>query len=152
MREIFPGLLTGFLFGLGLCLSSMTDPAVIQGFLDPLGEWKPALLFVMAGAVAVTFVGYRLAWAHDRPLFATKFSLPTISAIDAPLFSGAAIFGVGWGLAGYCPGPAVVSLASGRPQVLLFVLAMLVGMIAVRWMRSLGSATMPGTPAKGRSA
>src|SRR5215471_811208 len=99
MREIFPGLLTGFLFGLGLCLSSMTDPAVIQGFLDPLGEWKPALLFVMAGAVAVTFVGYRLAWAHDRPLFATKFSLPTISAIDAPLFSGAAIFGVGWVIA-----------------------------------------------------
>src|SRR5262245_21108934 len=135
MRETIAGLLTGFLFGLGLCLSRMTDPAVIQGFLEIAGAWDPTLLFVLGGSVAVGFVGYRYVLQQKRPLWAGKFSLPTTTAIDVPLLSGAAIFGVGWGLAGYCPGPAVTSLASGRRVVILFVVAMLIGMIAVRWMR-----------------
>jgi uncharacterized membrane protein YedE/YeeE len=142
MRDIIAGLLTGFLFGLGLCLSGMTKPAVIVGFLDVAGDWNPALVFVMAAGVTVTFLGYRLIVPKARPLWAPRFSLPTATAIDAPLLAGAAIFGVGWGLAGYCPGPAVVSLASGRVVVVLFVAAMAVGMILVRWMRGGGWASI----------
>ena len=96
----------------------------------------------MGGGVAVTFVGYRFVLRRKQPLWAPKFSVPTAGAIDAPLISGAAIFGIGWGLAGYCPGPAVVSLASGRRGVILFVVAMLAGMIAVRWMRTSRAANM----------
>jgi uncharacterized membrane protein YedE/YeeE len=148
MREIAGGLMTGLLFGLGLCLSGMTDPAVVQGFLDIAGNWNPALIFVMAGGVAVTFLGYRLLVPKSRPLWAKEFSLPTARAIDAPLLSGAALFGVGWGLAGYCPGPAVVSLASGRTGVFVFIGAMLAGMILVRWLRSGAVAPMKQKPAE----
>jgi uncharacterized protein len=142
MRETITGLLTGFIFGLGLCLSRMTDPAVVQGFLDIAGAWDPTLLFVMGGGVAVAFVGYRYVLQRKQPLWAPRFPSPPAGRIDAPLLSGAAIFGVGWGLSGYCPGPAVVSLASGRRQILLFVAAMVIGMIAVRWMRTSRSASM----------
>lgn len=142
MREAIAGLLTGFLFGLGLCLSHMTDPAVIQGFLDIAEAWDPTLVFVLGGSVIVGFVGYHYVLRQKQPLWAGKFSLPAATAIDAPLLSGAAIFGIGWGLAGYCPGPAVTSLASGRRVILLFVVAMLVGMMAVRWMRASRSASM----------
>jgi len=89
----------------------------------------------MAGGVAVTFVGYRFVLRRKTPLWAPKFSVPAAGAIDTPLISGAAVFGIGWGLSGYCPGPAVASLASGRRGTILFVMAMLAGMIAVRWMR-----------------
>jgi len=142
MRETIIGLLTGFIFGLGLCLSRMTDPAVVQGFLDIAGAWDPTLLFVMGGGVAVAFVGYRYVLQRKQPLWAPKFPSPPSGTIDATLLSGAAIFGVGWGLSGYCPGPAVASLASGRRQILLFVAAMVIGMIAVRWMRTSRSASM----------
>ena len=142
MRETLTGLLTGFIFGLGLCLSRMTDPAVVQGFLDIAGAWDPTLLFVMGGGVAVAFVGYRYVLRRKQPLWAPKFPAPPTGTIDAPLLSGAALFGIGWGLSGYCPGPAVVSLASGRRQILLFIAAMVIGMIAVRWMRTSGSASM----------
>lgn len=151
MREIMAGLLTGLLFGLGLCLSGMTSPAIVQGFLDIAGDWNPTLIFVMAGGVVVTFLGYRLVVPKTRPLWASGFLLPSAKAIDAPLISGAAIFGVGWGLAGYCPGPAMVSLASGRSAVFIFVVAMLAGMILVRWIRSRGWTTMTKEPAKGRT-
>ena len=140
MRELIAGLSTGFIFGLGLCLSRMTDPAVVQGFLDLAGAWDPTLVFVMAGGVAVTFVGYRFVLRRKQPLWAQKFSIPAGTTIDAPLIAGSAIFGIGWGLSGYCPGPAVVSLASGRRAIILFVVAMLAGMIAVRWMRMSRSA------------
>ena len=146
MRGIVAGLFTGFIFGLGLCLSSMTSPAVVLGFLDIAGDWNPTLLFVMAGGVIVTFLGYRFLWPRGRPLCGASFQLPAAKAIDAPLISGAAIFGVGWGLAGYCPGPAIVSLASGRLPVFAFVAAMLAGMTGVRWLRGRGSATI-GRPA-----
>jgi uncharacterized membrane protein YedE/YeeE len=135
MRETIIGLAAGFIFGLGLCLSRMTDPAVVQGFLDLAGAWDPTLAFVMAGGVAVTFIGYRFVLRRKQPLWAAKFPPPVSGTIDTSLLSGAAIFGIGWGLAGYCPGPAIVSLASGRRAVILFVVAMLAGMIAVRWMR-----------------
>ncbi len=135
MRELIAGLSTGFIFGLGLCLSGMTDPAVVQGFLDLAGAWDPTLVFVMAGGVAVTFIGYRFVLRRKQPLWAPKFPSPVSGTVDTSLLSGAAIFGIGWGLAGYCPGPVIVSLASGRRAVILFVVAMLAGMIGVRWMR-----------------
>jgi hypothetical protein len=136
MRDTLAGVITGLVFGFGLYLSSMTDPAVVQGFLDLTGDWNPTLIFVMAGGVMVTLIGYRIVLGQARPLWSESFRLPTATAIDAPLLLGAAIFGVGWGLAGYCPGPAIVSLASGRLPVIIFVLAMLAGTMAVRWMRS----------------
>jgi uncharacterized membrane protein YedE/YeeE len=136
MTDILAGLIAGFIFGLGLCLSGLADPSVVQGFLDVAGAWNPALLFVMGAGLTVTLIGYRLVFGRGRPLLASRFSLPTSTAIDTPLISGAVIFGIGWGLAGYCPGPAVVSLASGLTEVFAFVTAMVTGMVAVRWMRT----------------
>src|SRR5262249_3777785 len=135
MSDVLPGLIAGLIFGLGLCLSGMTDPSVVLGFLDLAGAWNPTLLFVMGAGLTVTVIGYRLVFGRGRPLWSARFSLPAGTAIDMPLICGAAIFGVGWGLAGYCPGPAVVSLASGRTDVFAFVIAMVFGMVAVRWMR-----------------
>jgi uncharacterized membrane protein YedE/YeeE len=129
-------LTAGFIFGLGLCLSGLADPAVVQGFLDIAGAWNPTLLFVMGAALVVTLIGYRLVFGRGRPIFSPRFNFPTAKAIDAPLISGAVTFGIGWGLAGYCPGPAIVSLASGRTEVFVYVTAMISGMIAVRWMRT----------------
>jgi uncharacterized protein len=136
MSDILVGLIAGFIFGFGLCLSGLADPAVVQSFLDVAGTWDPTLLFVMGAGLVVTLIGYRLVLGRDRPLFSSRFNLPAAKAIDTPLISGAVIFGVGWGLAGYCPGPAIVSLTSGRLEVFGFITAMVVGMIAVRWMRA----------------
>src|SRR4029453_6865898 len=111
----------GAVFGLGLAISGMTDPAVVLGFLDVAGRWNPALAFVMAGALAVAFAGFRLARGRAAPLLATRFGWPTSSAIDVRLIAGAALFGLGWGLAGYCPGPAVASLVALAPGTLIFV-------------------------------
>ena len=115
------------MFGLGLIISGMSDPAKVQNFLDLFGTWDPSLAFVMAGAIAVTFAGYRIAFGRGRPLLADGFSLPAKTAIDAPLVVGAALFGVGWGLSGFCPGPAIVSLPLLATGTLVFVPAMLVG-------------------------
>jgi uncharacterized membrane protein YedE/YeeE len=149
MGETIIGLLTGLLFGLGLCLSGMAEPSVVLGFLDLAGNWNPTLLFVMAGGVSVAFIGYRIVLGRKRPLWSKSFQLPTANAVDGPLISGAVIFGIGWGLSGYCPGPALVSLASGRPQVIVFVVAMLAGMTFVRWLRARPRATITNGAAKG---
>lgn len=135
MTRLLAALLAGLLFGVGLALSGMTDPAVVLGFLDIAGAWNPTLAFVMAGALAVTLVGYRLVLPRGRALLEPRLALPTASAIDAPLIGGAALFGVGWGLAGYCPGPALASLAAAQPGTIVFVAAMLVGMVAARLLR-----------------
>ncbi len=129
MPSLLAALAAGLLFGIGLALAGMTDPSVVLGFLDLAGRWNPALLFVMGGAVTVTFIGYRLAFARGAPLFAPRFMLPALAHIDAPLVVGAALFGLGWGLAGYCPGPVLASLVSLNTGVLLFVVAMAVGML-----------------------
>jgi uncharacterized membrane protein YedE/YeeE len=126
MRSL-AALLAGLLFGLGLDFGGMTRPAVVLGFLDVTGAWNPQLLFVMAGAVAVTAVGYRLVLRRPRPLLAGSFRVPSARGLDVRLLGGAALFGVGWGLVGYCPGPALASLASASPATLGFVLAMAVG-------------------------
>ena len=121
--------LAGALFGAGLVISGMTQPARIAHFLDPLHDWDPSLAFVMAGAVAVYATGH--AWTRrrlDRPWFDLRFHLPARTDIDAQLVIGAAMFGIGWGLAGLCPGPGIVAAASGSTSAMAFVLAMIAGM------------------------
>jgi uncharacterized membrane protein YedE/YeeE len=122
----------GFLFGAGLWLSGMASPQRVLGFLDVAGDWDPSLLLAMAGAVAVTLAAFRPTLKRATPLLGPRFVLPDRKAIDAPLFSGAAIFGVGWGLAGYCPGPALTALSSLTWEPLVFVAAMITGGLAQR--------------------
>ncbi len=136
MTQIIAGLIAGLVFGIGLAVSGMTDPAVVLGFLDVAGAWNPALAFVLAGAVIVTFIGYRVVLKRPAPVLAPRFSLPAATAIDRELVGGAALFGIGWGLAGYCPGPAIASLAALNRGTLVFVIALLIGMAAVRFVRS----------------
>jgi uncharacterized membrane protein YedE/YeeE len=122
----------GLTFGIGLVISGMANPAKVLNFLDLFGSWDPSLAFVMAGAVAITFAGYRIVLARPRPVLAERFALPGTREVDARLVVGSAIFGVGWGLAGFCPGPALTSLALQAPGVPIFVIAMLAGMAAAR--------------------
>ena len=123
-------LLAGVIFGAGLTLSDMVNPARVSNFLDFAGSWDPTLMFVMAGGLVVTTLGYAFVFRRSSPLVDEKFHLPTQRQIDLPLVGGAALFGVGWGLAGICPGPALADLVTLDPKVLVFVMAMLVGMIA----------------------
>ncbi|RDI97170.1 YeeE/YedE family protein [Dyella solisilvae] len=125
--KYLPALLAGLLFGFGLALAGMTQPAVVLGFLDVFGAWNPRLLFVMAGAVLTTAIGYRLVWRRAQPWLAPRFSLPDTRHIDARLVGGAALFGIGWGIAGYCPGPALASLGAGLWSVWLLMAAMAIG-------------------------
>jgi uncharacterized membrane protein YedE/YeeE len=133
MRTFVAALLSGFVFGLGLAVSEMTDPARVVGFLDVAGQWDPTLLFVMGSALAVTLPGFTLTLRRHRPLCGDRFVLPTKIQIDAPLIAGAAIFGLGWGLSGFCPGPAVAALATLSPSVAAFVAAMIVGRWLAAW-------------------
>ena len=120
-------LLAGVIFGLGLLISGMANPAKVQNFLDLAGTFDPSLIFVMAGAVAVTFIGYRLVFRWQRPILAERFNVPPTSIIDGRLLLGAALFGIGWGLSGFCPGPAIVSLPLLAKGTLIFLPAMLAG-------------------------
>jgi uncharacterized membrane protein YedE/YeeE len=117
----------GLLFGLGLSLGGMTQPAVVLGFLDIFGAWDPRLVFVMAGAVLTTAIGYRLVLRRSRPLLTERFQWPASRRIDARLIGGGALFGIGWGIAGYCPGPALASLGAGVPALLVLVACMIAG-------------------------
>lgn len=125
--KFFSAFLSGLLFSVGLILAGMTRPAKIIGFLDFFGQWDPTLLFVMAGAVVVYALCYRLVLKRRAPLFAPSFDLPSSKKLDAPLLLGAAAFGIGWGLSGFCPGPALVASATGARSALLFLAAMLAG-------------------------
>lgn len=131
MRNLV-NLLAGLVFGLGLLISGMANPAKVQNFLDPLGAFDPSLIFVMAGAVLVTFIGYRLVLSRPKPMLATRFFLPAAKDIDARLIGGAALFGIGWGLSGFCPGPAITSLPLLAKGTLAFVPAMLAGLAIAR--------------------
>lgn len=134
--RIMAALAAGVLFGAGLALSGMTDPAVVIGFLDIAGAWNPALLAVMAAAVPVAFLGYRLARARGRPLLDEAFHLPASRAVDARLVGGAALFGAGWGIAGWCPGPAIASVIAPSLPLALFLAGMVAGMAAIRRMEA----------------
>lgn len=127
-RRFLPPLLSGTLFGAGLTVSGMTDPARVRGFLDLFGAWDPTLAFVMAGAIAVMAIAWRIRAGMTRPWLGDKFSLPDRRDLDPRLMIGAALFGIGWGLAGLCPGPAIATLALSPVAVLPFVGAMLAGM------------------------
>jgi hypothetical protein len=127
----------GLLFGLGLCISGMILPSKVKGFLDVAGPWDPSLAFVMGGAVGVGLIAFRFARGRSRALLGDEMRLPTNQRIDAPLVIGATIFGVGWGLGGVCPGPAIVDLAFLDPQIIVFVLAMSVGMALEKIARGL---------------
>ena len=122
----------GLLFGLGLIVSGMADPAKVLNFLDLFGTWDPSLAFVMGGAVIVAFVGYRIVLKRPAPVAGGRFRLPTRSDIDGRVIAGPAIFGLGWGLSGFCPGPAITALSLGAAGTYAFVPAMLVGMWAAR--------------------
>ena len=136
MPVIIAGFLCGLVFGFGLVISGMTQPARVLGFLDLFGKWDPTLAIVMASALAVALPGFAFAKRRDKPVFAPKSFWPTKTAIDRPLLAGAALFGIGWGLVGLCPGPAIANLATLSPRVIAFVLAMGIGMLALDfWQR-----------------
>lgn len=126
-------LFAGLIFGFGLIISGMANPAKVLSFLDLAGAWDPSLALVMAGAIAVGLAGFTLAKNRSHAFSGTPMQLPTATQVDRRLLIGGAIFGVGWGLAGICPGPALVGLGSGIPQAFLFVAAMLAGMALYRY-------------------
>jgi uncharacterized membrane protein YedE/YeeE len=144
MGPVLAAPLSGLLFGAGLVVSQMVNPEKVLGFLDfagiATGAWDPSLAFVMAGALAVTAPGYWLTLRRAAPVAAPEFEVPTRRDIDAKLLSGATIFGLGWGLAGYCPGPAIAALVFGRVETAVFVAAMLAGMGLFRLRERIASA------------
>jgi uncharacterized protein len=133
MLKMLVNLFAGTLFGLGLAISGMVNPAKVIGFLDFAGDWDPTLAFVFGGALLVVIPAFRLILRRPHPVLAEDFDLPTKKVVDGRLLGGAAVFGIGWGLAGLCPGPAVTALASGLLPVFLFVAAMVAGMALYKW-------------------
>lgn len=127
MTALASALGAGFLFGIGLWVSGMANPKKVLGFLDITGDWDASLMLVMGGAVAVTLLGFRLVLKLPSPWIEKEFRIPPKTHIDAPLLGGAAIFGIGWGIAGYCPGPAITALSTLSMESAVFVVAMLAG-------------------------
>ena len=127
MARLLTALVAGLLFGVGLALSGMTDTRVVLGFLDLTGDWNPTLMFVMGGAVLLTVPAFNIALRKSKPVLCEGYCLPTKQHIDKPLVLGSLMFGAGWGLYGYCPGPALASLASLNSEPVVFVLSMIVG-------------------------
>ncbi len=140
--QILSALIAGLVFGLGLIISGMVNPAKVQNFLDIAGSWDPSLAFVMGGAIAVAAPGFWLCGQRLKPIFADIFQKPAQSNIDGRLIGGASLFGVGWGLGGFCPGPAIVSVSVVSPATMVFILCMIIGM----WLAKLVK-TIRGSPA-----
>jgi uncharacterized protein len=149
---ILASLACGFLFGLGLLISGMMQPTKVLGFLDifgaPSGNWDPSLAVVMATALTVSGVGYLVVQRRAQPVLAPTFDIPTKTVIDAPLVTGSALFGIGWGLVGLCPGPAIENLATLSPELIVFCIAMVAGMIGY----DIGYAKRPVTTPSGALA
>jgi uncharacterized membrane protein YedE/YeeE len=133
--RLLSGFMVGLIFGVGIAVSGMINPAKVLNFFDVAGAWDPSLAFVMGGALLTTFIGYRLVLRREAPLIEARFQLPTARDIDARLVGGSAVFGVGWGIAGFCPGAAVPALGSGKWEVALFVAALLAGLWLARRVR-----------------
>lgn len=127
MKLIFAGL-TGLVFGIGIAVSGMMNPAKVLNFFDVAGSWDPSLAFVMGGALLVTALGYRLVWRMAQPLFDSAFQVPSSTQIDRKLVGGSALFGIGWGIAGFCPGAALPALGTGRWEVVLFLVSFVAGL------------------------
>ncbi|ABV94251.1 conserved hypothetical protein [Dinoroseobacter shibae DFL 12 = DSM 16493] len=128
--------LISLIFGVGIALSGMANPAKVLNFFDIAGSWDPSLIFVMGGALITTFIGYKLVFGRAAPLLEEKFSLPTSSAIDARLVGGSAVFGIGWGIAGFCPGGALPALGTGRWEVFAFTAALIAGIFLAKFIQS----------------
>ena len=126
----------GLIFGLGIVISGMANPAKVLNFFDFAGSWDPSLAFVMGGALATTFVGYRLTLRRTHPIFAQDFHLPTRVEIDIPLITGATIFGLGWGISGFCPGGALPAVGTGLIEVAIFTAAMMGGILITRFFQN----------------
>lgn len=126
----------GLVFGTGIIISGMGNPAKVLAFFDVAGKWDPSLAFVMGGALVITAIGYRFIFARGKPLLADAFSLPTATQIDAPLLAGSALFGVGWGITGFCPGAVIPMLGTGRTEPAVFAIGMVLGMVAARSYRA----------------
>jgi uncharacterized protein len=123
---------SSLLFGLGLVISGLVNPAKVLNFLDIAGTWDPSLIFTMAAAVLITGIGYKLVMAWQKPVCADTFHIPAANTIDAKLITGSAVFGIGWGLVGYCPGPAITALPLAHNETFMFVAALLAGMAVGR--------------------
>ena len=134
MKQILAALVSGFIFGLGLMLSQMTNPNKVLNFLDVTGQWDPSLLFVLGGAVVTTTLLYRKIFTIETPVLEPRFYLPETTAIDRALIFGALFFGVGWGIIGYCPGPALASLGVRFYDPLIVIMAMIFGMMGYRFL------------------
>ncbi len=133
--------LIGVVFGLGIVISGMANPAKVINFFDLAGTWDPSLAFVMGGALAVTFVGYRYVLRRPHPLLEGGFHLPKRTQLDGRLIGGSAIFGIGWGIAGFCPGGALPALGTGRTDVFLFVGALILGVLAAKFLQAKAART-----------
>ena len=144
MQKFALALVSGLVFGCGILLSGMANPAKILNFFDVSGTWDPSLAFVMAGALAVTFIGYRLVWRGAGPLAGEKFVLPAARQIDRRLILGSAVFGIGWGISGFCPGGAIPGLGLGRWEVFVFVAAMLAGLVLARTLDPMSAKSRAG--------
>lgn len=136
MLRLLSATAIGIVFGVGIAISGMSNPAKVLNFFDIFGTWDPSLLLVMASALVVSFVGYRLVLRRPAPVFDLKFHLPTKRNLDLPLVGGSALFGVGWGIAGFCPGGAIPALGLGETMPVIFVAAMVAGILAVRGLQS----------------
>ncbi len=132
MEKRFAALLAGVVFGFGLALSQMVNPAKVLAFLDITGNWDPSLAFVLFGAVLVSLISFRFILKLPRPVFEGTFALSSLRTIDRRLVLGAVLFGVGWGLVGFCPGPAIAALAYGAPKAVLFLVALVAGIAIAR--------------------
>ena len=132
--QLFTIYLTGLLFGVGISISGMANPAKVLNFFDVFGTWDPSLGFVMGGALIVAFIGYRVVLKRPAPTFDPQFYVPTSRHLDSRLIGGSAVFGIGWGISGFCPGGALPALGTLNPGVLIFTAALLVGMGVARWL------------------
>ena len=136
MKRVFSALASGIIFGAGIAISGMGNPATVLNFFDPLGNWDPSLAFAMLGALIPTAIGYSVLFAHlKNPLFDTQFHLPNSQVIDLKLVSGSALFGIGWGIAGFCPGGAIPALGFAQWPTALFIMSMIGGMLLARYLK-----------------
>ncbi len=147
MKRMLSAFLWGAVFGAGLAIGGMTQPSKVIGFLDFAGNWDASLGFVMIGAIGVHALAYRFVMTRDKPVLAQEFAIPKRREIEGRLIAGAVLFGIGWGLAGFCPGPAVTSILSGHIAAPVFVIGMLAGMISYSWAEERLSVALPARPA-----
>lgn len=144
--RLFSTFLIGLIFSIGISISGMADPAKVLNFFDFTGTWDPSLLFVMGGALVTAFIGYRVVFGFRRPIFERGFNVPGKARVDGKLIFGSAVFGIGWGIAGFCPGASIPALGTGRVEVLAFVPAMITGIFlarAIQQMAAEGAFTLP---------